>query len=147
MDSESPFPVRVAELKAWAQHWSTNPIPEEAQGGALVLSVGFQGAIALRPTTNRALQHCLPLKDPDCFPPGTANANEACHSCCDQDQHGPEGNVQCWEGPYTFQRCCHDRDSKPPAAEAAAGQPEPPAPPPKPPVPPVEEPRGCDKAE
>ncbi|CAJ1409451.1 unnamed protein product [Effrenium voratum] len=40
----------------------------------------------------------------ECFPPGSqwgAMAEDCCHS-----SHGPGGNPTCWDGHYTFERCC-----------------------------------------
>lgn len=48
---------------------------------------------------------CVPLKDPECFPAGSNAEYTSCTTCCDPG-HGPFGNVNCFDGVYTFTRCC-----------------------------------------
>eukprot|EP00927_Polykrikos_kofoidii_P001672 TRINITY_DN10641_c0_g1_i1.p1 TRINITY_DN10641_c0_g1~~TRINITY_DN10641_c0_g1_i1.p1 ORF type:complete len:645 (-),score=128.44 TRINITY_DN10641_c0_g1_i1:86-2020(-) len=110
MDHETPFPVRVADMKVWVDRWISKPIPQvngRQDIPALLASTAFEGPIALRPEVNRPMSFCLPLKDPGCFPTPNTNTFEACVSCCDEEKWGEGGNAQCWAGPYTFERCCH----------------------------------------
>mmetsp|Transcript_2641 Transcript_2641/g.10220 ORF Transcript_2641/g.10220 Transcript_2641/m.10220 type:complete len:623 (+) Transcript_2641:214-2082(+) len=124
MDSDAPFPLLVADLNAWVVRWTKQPLPQVTPQTALqaLAATAFPGKIALRKEIDSPLTHCLPLKDPSCFPLGNDNLFEACHACCDPELPGDAGDPNCWVGPYTFQRCCNQvprkASSKPPVADA-----------------------------
>jgi len=48
---------------------------------------------------------CAPLQDKLCFPPSSQNLHMSCEYCCDPAK-GPMGEAACFDGEFTFARCC-----------------------------------------
>eukprot|EP00928_Gymnodinium_smaydae_P035812 TRINITY_DN25136_c0_g1_i1.p1 TRINITY_DN25136_c0_g1~~TRINITY_DN25136_c0_g1_i1.p1 ORF type:complete len:552 (-),score=147.99 TRINITY_DN25136_c0_g1_i1:182-1837(-) len=105
MDAESPLPLRFRDFEAYLQRFQGS-IPTQ-ENPAFVQHLAWTANAALKTyvEATEPLHECLPLKDPECFPRHTVNLFESCSECCHPSK-GPNGNPECWVGPYTYQRCC-----------------------------------------
>jgi len=102
-----PFPGLTEYLAAWkvATVPSDRPLAkEEAQALAWFPDAGQLRGKQPEESENH-FWPCAPLQDRQCFPPGESNMYTSCSHCCDPAK-GPTGDPACFDGFFTFARCC-----------------------------------------
>lgn len=110
-ENKTPFPF--PGLGEYLEMWKTAKLPaagtplspDEAQ--TLAWYPGDSGKMRGK-LPNESDNHywpCAPLQDRDCFPAGESNLYATCSHCCDPAK-GPTGDPACFDGYFTFARCC-----------------------------------------
>jgi len=109
-ESRTPFPF--PGLGEYLTMWKKSEVPNDRplskeEGLALSWFPEASGKSFPEPDPQNANHYwpCAPLKDPQCFPAGEGNLYVSCAHCCDPAK-GPTGDPACFDGFFTFARCC-----------------------------------------
>ncbi|KAF4665328.1 hypothetical protein FOL46_003748 [Perkinsus olseni] len=102
-------------LKGWANYWAGDPEKGEeprvsysrTTGKIDLASMAYGGAslVHRRKSIVPKVKTCTPMKDRTCWPQHSQFEFMSCYFCCDPSR-GPYGDERCWNGPFTFARCC-----------------------------------------
>ncbi|KAF4693992.1 hypothetical protein FOZ60_009432 [Perkinsus olseni] len=102
-------------LKDWANYWAGDPEKGEeprvsysrTTGKIDLASMAYGGAslVHRRKSIVPKVKTCTPMKDRTCWPQHSQFEFMSCYFCCDPSR-GPHGDERCWNGPFTFERCC-----------------------------------------
>lgn len=101
LDDQTPW--SFPGLKKFLRPWLKDELPHPSQ-----MAWYPDPALMQAKTPDQTPNHyfpCVPLKDPECFPSGSNSEGTSCMVCCDPGA-GPQGNAACFDGVFSFSRCC-----------------------------------------
>ncbi|KAF4740440.1 hypothetical protein FOZ62_007984, partial [Perkinsus olseni] len=75
--------------------------------GSILQGMAYGGAslVHRRKSIVPKVKTCTPMKDRTCWPQHSQFEFMSCYFCCDPSR-GPHGDERCWNGPFTYERCC-----------------------------------------